>query len=48
MRKTIEAWGRGMKLIYRVCEDAGVMPPVFTCDGHFVKATFARAPQETI
>lgn len=47
MRKTIEAWGRGMRLIRESCAKADVQPPMFTCDGHFVKATFVR-PSPTI
>ena len=41
-RKTIEAWGRGMNLIYSACVREGKPMPVITCDRHSVKTVYKR------
>ena len=45
-RKTIEAWGRGINLIYSACEHEGKPLPAITCDGHFVKTIYKRQQVE--
>ncbi len=46
-RKTIEAWGRGIRLILDACAAAGIPAPRFQCDGRFVKTVFMRVATET-
>lgn len=46
-RKTIEVWGRGMALIRRACEEAGVAAPRYSSDGRFVKVVFMRRAGST-
>ena len=41
-RKTIEAWGRGINLIYSACVREGKPLPTITCDGHSVKTVYKR------
>lgn len=41
-RKTIEAWGRGINLIYSACAREGKPLPTITCDGHSVKTVYKR------
>lgn len=42
----IEHWGRGLSMMARQCEGAGLPVPEFYCDGTVVKITFMR-PKDT-
>lgn len=42
----IEHWGRGLSMMARQCEGAGLPAPEFYCDGTIVKITFMR-PKDT-
>lgn len=42
----IEHWGRGLSMMARQCEGAGLPAPEFYCDGTVVKITFMR-PKDT-
>lgn len=42
----IEHWGRGLSMMARQCEGAGLPAPEFYCDGTIVKITFMR-PKNT-
>lgn len=43
----IEHWGRGLSMMARQCEGAGLPAPEFYCDGTIVKITFMR-PKDTV
>lgn len=43
----IEHWGRGLSMMARQCEGAGLPAPEFYCDGTVVKITFMR-PKNTV
>ena len=43
----IEHWGRGLSMMARQCEGAGLPAPEFYCDGTVVKITFMR-PKDTV
>ena len=43
----IEHWGRGLSMMARQCEGAGLPAPEFYCDGTIVKITFMR-PKNTV
>lgn len=43
----IEHWGRGLSMMARQCEGAGLPVPEFYCDGTVVKITFMR-PKDTV
>lgn len=43
----IEHWGRGLSMMARQCESAGLPAPEFYCDGTVVKITFMR-PKDTV
>ena len=45
LRKMLESWGRGIRLMGEECTKAGLPKPRIESDGQFVKVVFAR-PQE--
>lgn len=45
LRKMLESWGRGIKLMVDECAKAGLPKPHIKSDGQFVKVVFARPPR---
>lgn len=45
LRKMLESWGRGIKLMVDECAKAGLPKPLIGSDGRFVRVVFARPPR---
>lgn len=45
LRKMLESWGRGIKLMVDECAKAGLPKPLIESDGRFVRVVFARPPR---
>lgn len=48
LRKMLESWGRGIRLMVEECAKAGLPKPQIESNGQFVKVVFARPPKGEI